>query len=255
MHPKGWHEYKPMGGGPKRGNFGICGDRAGSSAHMRGGLYSNPSSTPFSAVYPPGGIVDLTWYMNANHKGTPGFHPLCPSLLLPFTSRLDLYKNANRLTCTIHCSMLAILGYLELYVCDIDRMPGDDISYEGFPDACYGPLRRSPHPSCESGRDEECGPIDSEYPGRFVFPCGTRNFGGNGKMAFHLPSVEIQNGVLHAYWLTANSCTNPDGFMQKYDFPGIWNGCASPVQNLPTCGPTNKPEEVGIASIAFHVPI
>lgn len=69
VHPNGWHEYKPMAG-QNMGNVGICGDRAGSNAHMRSGIYANPASNPFSAVYPPGGVVDLTWYMNANHKGS-----------------------------------------------------------------------------------------------------------------------------------------------------------------------------------------
>jgi hypothetical protein len=92
-------------------------------------------------------------------------------------------------------------------------------------------LERSPHPSCESGNDKTCGPIDPKYPGRWVAPCrdtkpGDQILGGpNGKMAYKIPDVTMEHGVIQVYWLTQNTCNAPDGFMDKYKYPAAWAGC------------------------------
>jgi Fungal cellulose binding domain len=92
-------------------------------------------------------------------------------------------------------------------------------------------LERSPHPSCESGTDKACGPIDPKYPGRWVVPCpdstgGDQVVGGpSGKMAYKIPNKEIKHGVIQAYWLTQNTCNAPDGFMDNYKYPSVWAGC------------------------------
>lgn len=92
-------------------------------------------------------------------------------------------------------------GYLEFYLCDVENNPGQDIQFSTFPKDCHY-LERVPHSSCESGKDQDCGPIDSRFPGRWMLPCGKGDFGGeNGKMAYRLPNKRINVGVVHVYWL------------------------------------------------------
>jgi hypothetical protein len=42
-------------------------------------------------------------------------------------------------------------------------------------------------------------------------------------MGYQIPNVEIQDGVVQMYWLTANSCMEPSGFMANYSYPQAWN--------------------------------
>jgi hypothetical protein len=103
-------------------------------------------------------------------------------------------------------------GYLEFYLCDVSNMPNGDISWQGFGEHCHY-LERVPHASCESGNDIECGPVDQDFPGRWVLPCGSAGgdtgdqvLGGeNGKMQYRIPNVQIEKGVVQMYWLTQNS--------------------------------------------------
>lgn len=96
-------------------------------------------------------------------------------------------------------------GYLEYYLCDVENNPGQDIQFSTFGKDCHY-LERVPHPSCQSGDDPDCGPIDPRFPGRWAIPCGNRIFGGkNGKMAYRLPDKKINVGVVHAYWLVRSS--------------------------------------------------
>jgi Lytic polysaccharide mono-oxygenase, cellulose-degrading len=98
-------------------------------------------------------------------------------------------------------------GYLEFYLCDVSKMPGQDISFQGFKENCHY-LERVADASCESGSDRDCGPIDTRYPGRWIVPCrnragdqGDQVIGGaSGKMAYRLPNVEIKMGVIQSYW-------------------------------------------------------
>lgn len=182
-----WTPYDPMSGS-KRGGFGLCGDPVGGDDHMKSGKFANPASMPYVANYAPGSVANFEYDFTTNHN-----------------------------------------GYLEFYLCDVSGMPGKDISYTGFTDNCYY-LERYPHPDCEAGTEKDCGPIDPAYPGRWVVPCRTSESdqivgGSNGKMAYKIPNVQIQNGVIQSYWLTQNSCNSPDGFMDNYNYPAAWGNC------------------------------
>jgi hypothetical protein len=119
------------------------------------------------------------------------------------------------------------------YLCDVsgthDLDVHDDVQF--WKDNCHE-LERSPHSSCESGKDKSCGPIDQKYPSRWVVPCGEPGAadqvlgGPNGKMAYKIPDKEIKHGVIQAYWLTQNTCSSPDGFMEQYEYPSAWAGCS-----------------------------
>lgn len=117
-------------------------------------------------------------------------------------------------------------GFLQFFLCDVSATGDVEESKEFFNAHCYE-LERSPHPSCESGTDMDCGPIDPEFPGRWVLPCktgkGDQVMGGdNGKMAYKIPDVEMLDAVVIAYWATANTCNPPDGFMDDYAYPQVW---------------------------------
>lgn len=109
--------------------------------------------------------------------------------------------------------------------------------------------------SCEDGKDKGCGPIDGSDPGKWVLPCrkssgdqGDQIFGGsNGKMAYRIPDVKIDVGVVHAYWSTRNSCT--DEFMDKYKYPEAWAGC--PGDGGSIGGKPQTTEKCGDASGRF----
>lgn len=108
-----------------------------------------------------------------------------------------------------------------------------DISLNGFADHCHY-LKRVPHASCESGNDYDCGPIDPAFPGRWVLPCGHAGGdvgdqilgGSNGKMAYQIPNVHMEDAVIQNYWWTANACMEPSGFMENYKYPQAWGNCA-----------------------------
>lgn len=208
-----WSKYDPMK--TSRGGFGLCGDPVGGNDHMKKGKFANPDSMPYVRKYKPGSVANFEFDATTNHN-----------------------------------------GYLEFYLCDVSKMAGEDISYDGFAEHCHY-LERSPNDSCESGKDKECGPIDPKWPGRWVLPC--RNAGGdqgdqilggsNGKMAYKIPDVEIEMGVVQMYWLTQNSCNDPDGFMENYNYPKAWAGCpgdGGSVGGKPShekCGAGGFPEE------------
>lgn len=151
-------------------------------------------------------------------------------------------------------------GYLEFYLCDVAKMPYQDISYDGFEQHCHH-LERVPNASCESGNDRDCGPIDPDGPTKWVLPCGSAGgdtgdqmMGGkNGKMAYRIPNVEIKMGVIQMYWLTTNSCTTE--FMNNYNYPNAWAGCwgdggsigGKPMHTATCDMPGQFPEEVSAA--------
>lgn len=94
-------------------------------------------------------------------------------------------------------------GYLEFYLCDVENNPGQDIQFSTFAKDCTK-LERVKHPSCESGNDLECGPIDPKFPGRWMLPCKNGVYGGdNGKMAYRIPNKQINVGVIHTYWFVS----------------------------------------------------
>lgn len=193
----------------------MCGDMIGDNDHMKAGKFRNPITMPFVARYEPGSVANFEFDATANHG-----------------------------------------GFLEFRLCDVANMPHQDISWDGFPAYCHL-LQRVPHPSCESGEDPECGPVDPREPEKWVLPCGTASgdtgdqlLGGSGKMAFRIPNVIIEQGVLQMYWLTTNDCTT--SFMENYDFPRSWGNCkgdggslGGKPQHHIHCGDHGKfPEEV-----------
>lgn len=208
-----WTKYEPMKSSRK--GFGLCGDPEGGDDHMKAGKFANPASMPYVRKYKPGSVANFGFDATTNHN-----------------------------------------GYLEFYLCDVSKMPDEDLSWDGFAEHCHY-LERSPHESCESGNDKECGPIDPKFPGRWVLPC--RNAGGeqgdqllggeDGKMAYNIPNVEIEMGVIQMYWLTQNSCNDPDGFMDNYKYPKAWAGCPGDggsvggKPNHEKCGSGGFPEE------------
>jgi Lytic polysaccharide mono-oxygenase, cellulose-degrading len=212
-------KYDPMNS--RRGGFGMCGDHRGESKFMRYGEFANPPSMPYVETYQPGGIMNLEYDFTANHG-----------------------------------------GYLEVYVCDVSNMPRNDISFDGFKENCHY-LERVAHPSCESGNDKDCGPIDPAHTGKWIVPCrwgpgdqGDQVIGGDkgavngvGKMAYRLPNVAIEDGVVQVYWITANTCCPK--MMRTYNYPSAWSGCSgdggsvgSNPSHHPDCDSPGKfPEE------------
>jgi Fungal cellulose binding domain len=119
-------------------------------------------------------------------------------------------------------------GFLAFWLCDTSETGDIQQNPEWFRQKCHE-LQRHPHSACEAGTERDCGPIDPQYPGRWVLPCRTGEsdqiFGGpSGKMAYKLPNVEISRGVIQAWWATANSCS-PSPFMANYNYPANWAGC------------------------------
>jgi Lytic polysaccharide mono-oxygenase, cellulose-degrading len=122
-------------------------------------------------------------------------------------------------------------GYLQFYLCDVES--SGDIKKDTFSKDCVL-LQRSPVPSCESGTDDECGPIDKNDPSKFWLPCrvsasldqnqilGGRNSGANNKISYLIPDQAIKKGVIHMYWLTSNSCA-PDGSVDYFTNGGWQN--------------------------------
>lgn len=186
-----WRKYEPMKGN-HRGGFGICGDPVGNHDHMKGGKFADPNRGSLVArEYTAGQVANFEFDATANHG-----------------------------------------GYLEFYLCDVGKNPNQDISFDTFSRDCHY-LERVPHGECESGNDRSCGPVDKDFPGRWVLPCrfgpgdqGDQILGGSsGKMAYRIPNVNIEVGVIQMYWLVTNSCKDPDGFMDNYDYPSSWSGC------------------------------
>jgi predicted carbohydrate-binding protein with CBM5 and CBM33 domain len=61
-------------------------------------------------------------------------------------------------------------GYLEFYLCNVEKNPNQEIQFSTFAQDCHY-LERVAHDSCESGNDKDCGPIDPEFPGRWGECC------------------------------------------------------------------------------------
>ena len=145
-------------------------------------------------------------------------------------------------------------GYLQYWICDLDGCGADDIEKKCFKEGHCRALTRVPHPSCESGNDKACGPIDPKYPGRWVLPCKKFNtfymmYGGkNKKMRYALPKgFTSKKAVISWAWVTANTC-NPPGFAD-YKFPKAWGKCPGDGGSIGGRNPTMG--ECGSSQVAF----
>jgi hypothetical protein len=127
-------------------------------------------------------------------------------------------------------------GFLEFFLCDTSAC-GGDITPKCFESNQCVQLIRAPHPSCESGEDTECAPIDPHFPGRWYMACHAfpylnentsqmtqdQTMGGpNGKMGYIIPPDFNcgSNCVLQSYWVTMNKC-NPIGSAEY--FKGLYD--------------------------------
>ena len=149
-------------------------------------------------------------------------------------------------------------GFVELHLCDVEKC-GGEISEDCFRNGYCYQLKRAPNKECDSGKDMDCGPIDSSYPGRWYLPCPQvsinrnvwRRYGGK-KMQFLLPQgLSCKHCVLHWYWATGHTCNTP-GTREYFDGPNgpKWGSCRGQghstggiAQNAKDCGPTRFPQE------------
>ena len=149
-------------------------------------------------------------------------------------------------------------GFMEIHMCDVQEC-GGEISEDCFKQGhCYH-LLRAATPSCESGNDRGCAPIDPNYPHRWHMPCSTvpentQERFGRDKMQFKLPqNLTCDHCVLHWFWTAALNC-NPPGVKEFFEGPNApnWGDCSVQGGRAPegyrkykeTCGgPDLFPEE------------
>lgn len=148
-------------------------------------------------------------------------------------------------------------GFMQLHICDVAKCDGE-ISEACFRSGhCY-PLPRTPDRRCQLGYEQDCAPIDRNFPLRWYLPCSrsaenTRQIMGGHFMRWRLPShLVCDHCVLHWFWSAANTC-NPPGVLDYFDGPDrprSWGDCGgqgnarggvSRVQR--PCGAEWSPEE------------
>lgn len=224
LPPGGWQLYDPLSnfeGSATRA--GLCGDPKGNHEHMIGGdfLPLSYGNVPIVDHWKTGAEVDFVAEIDTNHN-----------------------------------------GYFEFFLCNLDSCKSKDIDGKCFKQrSCYK-LQRVRHPDCEDPAKNthyECGPIDTEYPGRWYLPCrntghvGVHIVGGpSGTMRYKLPSgVRCKHCVVQWYWATANSCAprgllnymlrnnNPFGTTCESD----GGGRGTFRKGMATCGGMKIPEE------------
>lgn len=223
LPPGGWTVYEPTKNFDATERAGLCGDAAGHNYHMIGGDFMplRYQNVPMVAHWKTGGVVDFVAQIDTNHN-----------------------------------------GYFEFFLCDLDSCHSPDITGKCFRNGHCHKLNRVPHPDCEDPRQDthyECGPIDTEYPGRWYLPC--RNIGNtgmhlaggpSGTMRYQLPSgVSCKHCVIQWYWATANSCA-PRGlleYMKRNNNPfgttceSDGGGRGTYRAGMSVCGGTQVPEE------------
>lgn len=152
-------------------------------------------------------------------------------------------------------------GFMELHVCDVDKC-GGELNEDCFTkkDACFQ-MERAPNPICDDGWNKKCGPIDSNYPGRWYLPCSSFGlidderweiFGGT-TMKYRLPPhLNCKHCMLSWFWTAANTC-NPPGVVEYFtgeDRPKNWGTCKGQAGAIggytsvqKPCGGSRFPEE------------
>lgn len=185
LPPSGFHVYDPIANFDRSATrAGLCGDPKGSNHHMLGGDFmpSRYSTVPMVAHYKTSSHVDFVAEIDTNHN-----------------------------------------GYFEFFLCNLDACQTSDIEPKCFKQGHCHHLKRVPHPDCQDKSRNtyyECGPIDTEYPGRWYVPCrntghvGIHIVGGpSGTMRYKLPQgLSCKHCVIQWYWATANSCA-PRGLL------------------------------------------
>lgn len=214
----GWKPWEPLDKTKIRSDAGLCGD---------------PISEPAPRAHEKGGAFG-------------------PPKAMPYSA---VYKSGQTVQFEVDVTTNHN-GFFEFFICDVDRCD-DDISEDCFKRNQCRQLMRTKVAACESQNSKECGPIDPDYPGRWIVPCRKgghvgEHFMGGVHMQYKLPSgFRCKHCVIQWYWATANSC-NPPGFKEYFDkFPmESWGKCpgdggAFGARNpgLSQCGGTTFPEE------------
>lgn len=227
-------------------------------AALRSQIAAVPFWTPFQPIRP-----DFQWRAG-----------VCGDLLQPYQQHMRgihgqknglFYYHAQNTRNYTQASVIEIEiniiahhnGFIELHMCDVDKC-GGEISEQCFKKGLCHHLIRAPNPSCDSGYDRACAPIDSHYPHRWYLPCtvvreNVQQRFGRQKMTYLLPeNLTCQHCVLHWFWTAANTC-NPPGVVQFFEGPHRpknWGQCFgqggarggyTKVQK--DCGPDRFPEE------------
>lgn len=151
-------------------------------------------------------------------------------------------------------------GYIEVFVCDVSKCPGGDISPQCFQQGHCFRLKRALNDRCENRKQVDCAPADPKHLSRWYFPCKkygqrVRNWRiyGPGVARFRLPrKLSCSHCVLQFYWVAANSC-NPPGvveFFKSKRSPINWRKCPGEggatggyAENQRECGGDRFPEE------------
>lgn len=157
-------------------------------------------------------------------------------------------------------------GFMELYLCQVEKCPGGDISHDCFLQGHCHRLERAGNDNCETGYDHKCGPTDKKYPSRWYLPCKSvakqraanrKDRGkywtyGPGTIRYKLPKgVSCEHCVLQWYWTAANGC-NPEGVIEYFTGPHgprNWPNCEGEANAVggytttqPSCGSREKGE-------------
>lgn len=152
-------------------------------------------------------------------------------------------------------------GYVEMYVCNVDNCTNNEISPECFqaPSQPCVQLMRQPNDLCDGASSSACGPIDSNFPGRWYLPCPLVEndatsyvYGLDGSIQYKLPQdLTCEHCVLQFLWVSANFC-NPPGFAEYFvgENKPNWGTCHGQNNavggvnpNLPLCGGEQFSEE------------
>lgn len=126
-------------------------------------------------------------------------------------------------------------GFMELFICNVAKCPGGEISETCFRRGFCKQLQRARNKRCDSGWSKACAPIDRKYPGRWYLPCSRyplidekmEQF-GLGTIQYRLPKrLRCSHCVILWYWVSANIC-NPPGVIDYFDGPDRprnWGQC------------------------------
>lgn len=149
-------------------------------------------------------------------------------------------------------------GFLEVFVCDVSKCPGGDISHACFVQGHCAKLRRAGADVCQKPGTKVCGPVDRNYPTRWYIPCETAGkpmnvrkgkdravLYGPGTIRYRLPAhLYCAHCVLQMYWTTANNC-NPPGVIEYFTGPDRprWPRCKG--QGGAVAGYTTMQKECG----------
>lgn len=152
-------------------------------------------------------------------------------------------------------------GFFEFHICNIDSCSDDDISEGCFQQGHCQQLFRAPNPTCDSKESLKCGPIDSNFPGRWYLPCSEKPgddthvdvFGGSqGTMKYKIPGdLQCEHCVVLWYYAASNACqaVGVEEYFTGSDGPE-WGTCTGQagaiggyVRGQPACGGSEFTEE------------